>query len=101
LRRDDLEAILASASASARVVFQLEAFTGLRPCEIRVLRWSDVDLKVALESEQQLAGHAALTTTQLYADLDANDLRRAIERIDGGSAPVARHGSGLGNGGGP
>jgi site-specific recombinase XerD len=49
---------------------------------------------------QQLAGHAELTTTQLYADLDANDLRSAIERIDGGSAPVARHGGGLGDGGG-
>jgi site-specific recombinase XerD len=32
---------------------------------------------------QHLAGHAELTTTQLYADLDANDLRSAIERIDG------------------
>jgi len=30
-----------------------------------------------------LAGHADLATTQLYADLDANDLRSAIERIDG------------------
>ena len=33
-----------------------------------------------------LAGHADLATTQLYADLDANDLRNAIERIDGAEA---------------
>jgi integrase len=32
---------------------------------------------------QQLAGHADLATTQRYADLDANDLRSAILRIDG------------------
>lgn len=32
---------------------------------------------------QQLAGHADLATTQRYADLDANDLRSAISRIDG------------------
>ena len=32
-----------------------------------------------------LAGHADLATTQIYADLDANDLRSAIERIDGDS----------------
>lgn len=34
-----------------------------------------------------MAGHADLGTTQRYADLDANDLRAAIERIDG-NAPV-------------
>ena len=32
---------------------------------------------------QQLVGHADLTTTQRYADFDANDLRSAIECIDG------------------
>jgi hypothetical protein len=32
---------------------------------------------------QQLAGHAELATTPRYADLDANDLRSAIELIDG------------------
>jgi len=30
-----------------------------------------------------LAGHADLAATQLYADIDANGLRSAIERIDG------------------
>jgi len=35
---------------------------------------------------QMLAGHADLATTQLCADLDANDLRSAIERIDGAEA---------------
>jgi integrase len=39
---------------------------------------------------QQLAGHADLATTQRYADLDANDLRSAIERIDGNSVETAR-----------
>ena len=38
---------------------------------------------------QQLAGHADLATTQRYADLDANDLRSAIERIDGNSVETA------------
>jgi site-specific recombinase XerD len=33
---------------------------------------------------QQLAGHSDLATTQRYADLDANDLRSAIARIEGG-----------------
>lgn len=31
---------------------------------------------------QQLAGHSELATTQLYADVDGNDLRSAIDRID-------------------
>ncbi|MDQ2647188.1 MAG: site-specific integrase [Myxococcota bacterium] len=39
---------------------------------------------------QQLAGHADLATTQRYADLDANDLRSAIERIDGKGVETAR-----------
>jgi len=39
---------------------------------------------------QQLAGHADLATTQRYADLDANDLRSAIERIDGNGVVTAR-----------
>lgn len=41
---------------------------------------------------QQLAGHAELTTTQLYADLDANDLRSAIERIDGDRGELSSEG---------
>lgn len=39
---------------------------------------------------QLLAGHSDLATTQRYADLDANDLRSAIERIDGNSVETAR-----------
>ncbi|MDF3067060.1 MAG: hypothetical protein K0R38_2661 [Polyangiaceae bacterium] len=39
---------------------------------------------------QQLAGHADLATTQRYADLDANDLRSAIEGIHGNSVVTAR-----------
>jgi integrase len=31
---------------------------------------------------QRLAGHADLATTQLYADVDASDLRAAIQRMD-------------------
>ena len=38
---------------------------------------------------QQLAGHADLATTQRYADLDANDLRSAIELIDGNGVETA------------
>lgn len=38
---------------------------------------------------QQLAGHADLATTQRYADLDANDLRSAIARIDGNGVEMA------------
>jgi YD repeat-containing protein len=45
MRREDLEAILANASPSARLAFELAAFTGLRASEVRGLRWSDVDLK--------------------------------------------------------
>jgi integrase len=43
---------------------------------------------------QQLAGHADLATTQRYADLDANDLRSAIERIDGNGVETARRDGG-------
>ena len=39
---------------------------------------------------QQLAGHADLATTQRCADLDANDLRSAIARIDGNGVETAR-----------
>jgi integrase len=39
---------------------------------------------------QMLAGRADLATTQLYADLDANDLRSAIERIDGEGREASR-----------
>jgi len=46
MRRDDLDAILAASSPSARVAFELAAFAGLRASEVRGLRWSDVDLKV-------------------------------------------------------
>jgi integrase len=42
---------------------------------------------VSAEAIRIMAGHADLGTTQRYADLDANDLRAAIERIDG-NAPV-------------
>jgi len=45
MRRDDYEAILAAAAPSAKLAFELIAFGGLRPCEVRGLRWPDVDLK--------------------------------------------------------
>jgi hypothetical protein len=32
---------------------------------------------------QALARHSDLKTTERYADLDANDLRAAIDRLDG------------------
>jgi hypothetical protein len=38
---------------------------------------------------QLLAGHADLATKQRYADLDANDLRSPIARIDGNSVETA------------
>jgi integrase len=186
MRREDLDAILANSSSSARLAFELAAFAGLQAGEVRGLRWSDVDLKVGtlvvrraitvgvettpkshhqraiplastlratLEAAarerrgpwapvtptalgkpwgesglnqafkraqkrakregwsfhdlrhffvtelfrngapavaiQQLAGHSDLATTQRYADLDANDLRSAIARIDGNSVETA------------
>jgi integrase len=62
--------------------------------------WSFHDLRHFFVSElfrngasavavQQLAGHADLATTQRYADLDASDLRKAIERIDGNGVETA------------
>jgi integrase len=45
MHRDDLDAILAVASAQARLAFALAAFAGLRAGEVRGLKWSDVDLK--------------------------------------------------------
>jgi integrase len=187
MRREDLDAILAKSSPSARLAFELAAFAGLRASEVRGLRWSDVDLKVGsltvrrgitvgvettpkshhqrliplaptlratlegaarersgpwapvtltafgkpwgesglnqafkraqkrAEREgwtfhdlrhffvtelfrngapapaiQMLAGHSDLATTQRYADLDANDLRSAIARIDGNSVETVR-----------
>ncbi len=45
MRRDDYEAILAAAAPSAQLAFELIAFGGLRPCEVRGLRWTDVDLQ--------------------------------------------------------
>jgi hypothetical protein len=45
MRRDDYEAVLAAAAPSAQLAFELIAFGGLRPCEVRGLRWPDVDLQ--------------------------------------------------------
>jgi len=39
---------------------------------------------------RQLAGHADLATTQRYADLDANDLRSAIDLIDGNGVETGK-----------
>lgn len=46
MRREDLDAILAVSSPSARLACELAALAGLRASEVRGLRWSDVDLKV-------------------------------------------------------
>lgn len=45
MRREHVDRLLASASRSARLALSLMAFAGLRPSEVRGLRWSDVDLK--------------------------------------------------------
>jgi integrase len=45
VRLDDVEAVLAEGSDSAKLAFSFAAFAGLRASEIRGLRWSDVDLK--------------------------------------------------------
>ena len=42
------------------------------------------------EAIRIMAGHADLGTTQRYADLDANDLRAAIERIDGNALVTSK-----------
>jgi integrase len=39
---------------------------------------------------QALARHSALTTTQRYADVDANDLREAVSHLDGNSAAMKK-----------
>jgi integrase len=43
----DVDAILAACAPAARLALSLIAFAGLRPCEVRGLRWSDVDLTSA------------------------------------------------------
>jgi integrase len=187
MRRGDLDAILAAASPSARLAFELAAFAGLRAGEVRGLRWPDVDLdagtltirrsisagfettpkshhqrripmsrtlRAAFEAARPskaspwapvtitalgkpwaesglnqafkrameragldgwsfhdlrhffvselfrmgasaeairiMAGHADLGTTQRYADLESNDLRAAIERIDGNALVTSK-----------
>jgi integrase len=185
--RSDLDTLLALSAQSARLAFALIAFAGLRPCEIRGLRWTDVDLvrgtvtirrgitrgeettpkshhqravpiaaplrrllepaakqkanpwsPVALTARgqpwgefglnqafrrvlkrakitgwtvyslrhffvtelfrlrapaptvQRLAGHSDLATTQRYADVDASDLRAAIELFNGNDVEMAK-----------
>ena len=39
-----VEAVLAKATDAGKLAFSLIAFAGLRPCEVRGLRWPDVDL---------------------------------------------------------
>lgn len=45
MRREHVDRLLAASSPSARLALALMAFTGLRPSEVRGLRWCDVDLK--------------------------------------------------------
>jgi len=45
MRREHVDKLLASSSASGRLALSLMAFAGLRPSEVRGLRWCDVDLK--------------------------------------------------------
>jgi integrase/recombinase XerD len=40
---------------------------------------------------QQLLGHAELTTTQLYVEVEREDLRRAVETLEAGGARSATH----------
>ena len=110
-----LRAALAVAEAKKKSPWAPVALTGLRKpwgesglnqafqrAQERAKRtgWSFHDLRHFFVTElfrngagaaaiQQLAGHADLATTQRYADLDANDLRSAIERIDGNSVETA------------
>jgi integrase len=45
MRTEHVERLLAACSPSARLALSLMAFAGLRPSEVRGLRWCDVDLK--------------------------------------------------------
>ena len=45
MRTEHVEQLLAVCSSSARLALSLMAFAGLRPSEVRGLRWCDVDLK--------------------------------------------------------
>lgn len=45
MRTEHVDQLLAACSPSARLALSLMAFAGLRPSEVRGLRWCDVDLK--------------------------------------------------------
>ncbi len=187
MRREHVERLLAACSPSAQLALSLMAFAGLRPSEVRGLRWCDLDLKsgtmtvrrglivgeettpkshhhrgvplsaplrailaplvkvkrnpwaeVAVTAQgqpwgdfglyqafqraqkraqlsgwsprslrhffvtelfhkgasapviQRLVGHSDLATTQRYADVDANDLRGAVDLFDGNSVETAK-----------
>jgi integrase len=45
MRTEHVEQLLAACSPSARLALSLMAYAGLRPSEVRGLRWCDVDLK--------------------------------------------------------